>query len=594
MTPRVRRLISDGPPPVDLALRDGLNVVLADETRTAELVSAWRATLSGLDVGLRVRAVVNGSVTELPRHMFAEGFLGNPETAIVDRTRFASVATPGGILDVSVVEERADLANAAADRAAATLRSAEDRLAALEIIAERSLAAVDSGSPVDERGVSEGFAPPSIEVNPAKLAAIRVVPSRLDAEADHDRARRHPTLIGFARVYVGEVEAILGRRRALIEEMVQLGLSALPTLEPVRRQLAALTPQMTLDPQAVELSERWNQMSARRADVQASGLGEVARGLTERVNAARAEYDSAMLEAERSGTGGGGMSVIDRALFAALDDQSTRAVDRTEAAKALKRDLLEGPGPLMDWGEQRVPNAGQKLAVAEVELGKVTRELADVEARRAQNGEGDLAGAEDEVRRDVVGFLGEDPGAHTVLALSSCRILPAIPGALRTEVVAKIDEMEHAIVDAASRREAAEAALIEASARRAQARSEAIRAIAALEAHRRETDMARNSLERAEAARSQALAEVMRAVEQSNELGPDISLIGVLLHELGRRPTGSPVFFDDALCDAPQLERESALTELAERSIDRVVVYLTRDRDVAGWAGDNGVNVDRL
>ena len=106
--------------------------------------------------------------------------------------------------------------------------------------------------------------------------------------------------------------------------------------------------------------------------------------------------------------------------------------------------------------------------------------------------------------------------------------------------------------------------------------------------------MARNSLERAEAARSQALAEVMRAVEQSNELGPDISLIGVLLHELGRRPTGSPVFFDDALCDAPQLERESALTELAERSIDRVVVYLTRDRDVVGWAGDNGVNVDRL
>ena len=54
------------------------------------------------------------------------------------------------------------------------------------------------------------------------------------------------------------------------------------------------------------------------------------------------------------------------------------------------------------------------------------------------------------------------------------------------------------------------------------------------------------------------------------------------------------MFFDDALCDAPQLERESALTELAERSIDRVVVYLTRDRDVAGWAGDNGVNVGRL
>ena len=95
MTPRVRRLISDGPQPVDLALRDGLNVVLADETRTAELINAWRATLSGLDAGLRVRAVVNGSVTEVPRHMLAEGLLGNPETAVVDRTRFAGVATPG-------------------------------------------------------------------------------------------------------------------------------------------------------------------------------------------------------------------------------------------------------------------------------------------------------------------------------------------------------------------------------------------------------------------------------------------------------------------------------------------------------------------
>ena len=296
---------------------------------------------------------------------------------------------------------------------------------------------------------------------------------------------------------------------------------------------------------------------------------------------ARVEYDRAC-QVESSGSRSGG-SIIEQALHLVLDEQGSRASDeRVEAALELKREILDGPGPLVDWGHSRAQAPSQRIAAAKAELDRVQLELSQLIQRREQLGSVDLAVVEAALRAELREFFGRDPDDQVGRLLIGARVIPAVLHPLHPELTAALNHMSEGLGELQRNRAEVQSARLNATVRKAGARSEAMRAVASLEAHRRETASVVRSVELARAVLGQRRVELERLQASQNSVKP--SHLATVVAQARQLNGMAPLFFDDALVNLDDEALHGAFQTLVELAKSNQIVYLTSDDRVISWA----------
>ncbi len=583
MSVRLRRFLLDGSTRLEMSLRDGVNVISTGPSDRSRMLDSWRTSLEDVDAGLQVRAVSNGRLSEIGPTGFTTAGLALETLAIFEPVDVSETAED---LDESAfvpAEYRQEVAQRVADaedalqRANLTREAAEQTLAAHEAAASEALGRLDSLDPepaADEPIEGAGEAA-------LRHEAGRVLLATLEKELDIDRANRHPKAQHLVRVDANELEPTLARRRALISQLLAAGLVQQGTVGRLSEILDAVTSQTALDPYAADLSRRWNELNSRKSLDRNSGLSGAIGSAEQRLSMARAEYDRAC-QVESSGSRSGG-SIIEQALHLVLDEQGSRASDeRGEAALELKREILDGPGPLVDWGHSRAQVPSQRIAAAKAELDRVQLELSQLIQRREQLGSVDLAVVEAALRAELREFFGRDPDDQVGRLLIGARVIPAVLHPLHPELTATLNHMSEGLGELQRNRAEMESARLNATVRKAGARSEAMRAVASLEAHRRETASVVRSVELARAVLGQRRVELERLQASQHSIKPS-HLVGVVAQ--ARQLNGmAPLFFDDALVNLDDEALDGAFQTLVELAKSNQIIYLTSDDRVISWA----------
>jgi hypothetical protein len=611
MSTRLRRVLLAEANEIDLSLRDGFNLVLGDSKTRTRLIDAWGATLEGVDSGLEVRAVVDGKLVEVTTYLADTGVLGVPDRSIVGRSdipmsAFESLApAPEPSWDRTKLEAKREtliVQVAEAEKAVESARAKHEQ--ALEGLNRREEAAREALGLLENSG-SAGNVPEMDELRQQqdaaekRLESARLLMSRLEVELEVDRANRHVRQAALTRVGLNEVEEAVSRRRGLIAELGQLGVVDPQVANGMGRAFGAVTPENSVDPLSTQLAQRWQEVSGRKAARTDQPILNAISSAQQRLGMARAEFERLRMDVQQPTTSGGtgGLSVIEQALHLVLDEAS----GENEAADRLRREMLHGPGPLLEvegWSHTSTrPQHSQLLEQSRTEVERLQVEVDQLAQQHRVSNTFDIDQVEAMLRDDIFQYLGRDPGDAIPRELAKVRVIPAIQRAVYVQLAASIEALG---VEVGKRRETcenSESARVASTARKAGARSGAMRAVADVEAHRRETARVAETMVAAAATvtlRSEELTETEKLIaelpDESAEVvevveaeEPPSAFVVFVQERLASLPADTPVFFDNTFSNLEPAIRWSLLSYLHKRS-DVQCIYLGESSDLLNWA----------
>jgi hypothetical protein len=537
---------------LETPLVDGFTVVSADHAERDRLTNKWQAEHGA--------AVVFIAASDLPKQP-------------AERAALAS--------DVL----RRELAIAEAQEALVAAeekhKEALDGVGRREDAANKALAALSA--PAEEPKIDTTGLEGKVEQLAHAVTKGADVLARLVDEVAFDAANRHPLQSKITRVPVGDFETTVAKRRSILSDAANVGLIDSGAAANLGRVLSSLTPDKAKDPMALELFARGTDVAALKAEWAKHPLDAEVGALDRQLGMARAEVTR--LEQTDSESSGSSLSIIEQALHIVLDEQSDEAPDgQRQAARALKREMLDGPGPLMDmsgWSTKPAAVSNARLDQARHALERLENERTALMSKHEAKFGIDPTPQVLAFEAEVASYLGEYVEADALLILSETRILPSFPPALEVSLRTGIQRAEAQGTAVKKELEAIEAARIAAPPKSLGSRTEAMRAVADLEAHRRETTRVEQFVM---AARQTLEARQSEASNSSPGTQRD-AVLSFLEDRLGA--SDSPMVFLDTFAGVSEMVRISALDRLVDAAADRSVVYLTDDAATLAWAQDN-------
>lgn len=552
MTARLRpfALLNSGE--IETPFVDGFTVVSADNAERDRLTQMWQSEHG--------EAVAFIAASDLPKQQ-------------AERAALAS--------DVL----RRELAIAEAQEALAAAeekhKEALDGVGRREDAANKALAALST--PAEEPKVDTTGLEGKVEQLANAVTKGADVLARLQQEVAFDTGNRHPLQSKITRVPVGDFETTVARRRSILSDAANVGLIDSGAAANLGRVLSSLTPDKATDPMAIDLFTRGTDIAELKAEWAKHPLDAEVGALDRQLGMARAEV--ARLEQTDGEPSGSSLSIIEQALHIVLDEQSDEAPDgQRQAARALKREMLDGPGPLMDmsgWSTKPAAVSNARLDQARHTLERLKNERATLMAKHEAKYGIDPTPQVLAFEAEVVSYLGEFVEADALRILSETRILPSFPPALEVSLRTGIQRAEAQGAAVKKELEAIEAARTSAPPKSLGSRTEAIRAVADLEAHRRETTRVEQFVL---AARRTLEARQSEASSSSPGTQRD-ALLSFLEDRLST--SDSPMVFLNTFAGVSEMVRISALDRLVEAAASRSFVYLTNDAATLAWAQDN-------
>ncbi len=552
MTARLRpfALLNSGE--IETPFVDGFTVVSADNAERDRLTQMWQSEHG--------EAVAFIAASDLPKQQ-------------AERAALAS--------DVL----RRELAIAEAQEALAAAeekhKEALDGVGRREDAANKALAALST--PAEEPKVDTTGLEGKVEQLANAVTKGADVLARLQQEVAFDTGNRHPLQSKITRVPVGDFETTVARRRSILSDAANVGLIDSGAAANLGRVLSSLTPDKATDPMAIDLFTRGTDIAELKAEWAKHPLDAEVGALDRQLGMARAEV--ARLEQTDGEPSGSSLSIIEQALHIVLDEQSDEAPDgQRQAARALKREMLDGPGPLMDmsgWSTKPAAVSNARLDQARHALERLENERATLMAKHEAKYGIDPTPQVLAFEAEVVSYLGEFVEADALRILSETRILPSFPPALEVSLRTGIQRAEAQGAAVKKELEAIEAARTSAPPKSLGSRTEAMRAVADLEAHRRETTRVEQFVL---AARRTLEARQSEASSSSPGTQRD-ALLSFLEDRLST--SDSPMVFLNTFAGVSEMVRISALDRLVEAAASRSFVYLTNDAATLAWAQDN-------
>jgi hypothetical protein len=549
MTARLRPFVLLNSGEIETPFVDGFTVVSADEAARDRLTQAWLS-----EHGETVAFV---AASDLPKQE--------------ERTALAS-----DVLRRELAIAEAQEALLAAEQ---KHREALDGVGRREEAANKALAALSA--PAEEPKIDTTGLEGKVEQLANAVIKGADVLIRLEEEVAFDQANRHPLQAKITRVPVGDFETTVAKRRSILSDAANVGLIDSGAAAGLGRVLSSLTPDKATDPMAIDLFTRGTEIAALKAEWAKHPLDAEVGALDRQLGMARAEVTR--LEQTESEPSSGGLSIIEQALHIVLDEQSDEAPDgQRQAARALKREMLDGPGPLMDlsgWSSKPASVSNARLDQARNALERLEHERSTLMAKHEAKHGADPTPQVLAFEAEVVSYLGEFVEADALRVLSETRILPSFPPALEVSLRTGIQRAEAQGAAVKKELEAIEVARTAAPPKSLGSRTDAMRAVADLEAHRRETTRVEQFVE---AARRTLETRQSEATSSSPATQRD-TVLSFLEERLTTSDT--PLVFVNTFSGVPEMVRISALDRLIES--DRAVVYLTDDAATLAWTQDN-------
>jgi hypothetical protein len=552
MTARLQPLALLDSGEIETPFVDGFTVVSADDAERDRLTQMWQ-----LEHG---EAVAFIAASDLPKQ---------PE----ERAALAS-----DVLRRELAIAEAQEALVAAEQ---KHKEALDGVGRREDAANKALAALST--PAEEPKVDTTGLEGKVEQLANAVTKGADVLARLQDEVAFDAANRHPLQSKITRVPVGDFETRVAKRRSILSDAANVGLIDSGAAANLGRVLSSLTPDKATDPMALDLFTRGTDIAELKAEWAKHPLDAEVGALDRQLGMARAEVTR--LEQTESEPSGSSLSIIEQALHIVLDEQSDEAPDgQRQAARALKREMLDGPGPLMDmsgWSTKPTAVSNARLDQARHALERLENERAALMSKHEAKYGIDPTPQVLAFEAEVVSYLGEFVEADALRILSETRILPSFPPALEVSLRTGIQRSEAQGAAVKKELEAIEAARTSAPPKSLGSRTEAMRAVADLEAHRRETTRVEQFVL---AARRTLEARQSEASSSSPATQRD-AVLSFLEDRLGASDT--PMVFLNTFAGVSEMVRISALDRLVDAAANRSVVYLTDDAATLAWAQDN-------
>ncbi len=552
MTARLRpfALLDSGE--IETPFVDGFTVVSADDTERDRLTKMWQSEHG--------EAVVFIAASDLPKR---------PQ----ERATLAS-----DVLRRELAIAEAQEALVAAEQ---KHKEALDGVGRREDAANKALAALST--PAEEPKVDTTGLEGKVEQLANRVTKGADVLARLQDEVAFDTANRHPLQSKITRVPVGDFETTVAKRRSILSDAANVGLIDSGAAANLGRVLSSLTPDKATDPLALDLFTRGTDIAELKAEWAKHPLDAEVGALDRQLGMARAEVTR--LEQTDGESSGSSLSIIEQALHIVLDEQSDEAPDgQRQAARALKREMLDGPGPLMDmsgWSTKPAAVSNARLDQARHALERLENERATLMAKHEVKYGIDPTPQVLAFEAEVVSYLGESVEADALRILSETRILPSFPPALEVSLRTGIQRAEAQGAAVKKELEAIEAARTSAPPKSLGSRTEAMRAVADLEAHRRETTRVEQFVL---AARRTLEARQSEASSSSPGTQRD-AVLSFLEDRLGA--SDSPTVFLNTFAGVSEMVRISALDRLVDAAASRSFVYLTDDAATLAWAQNN-------
>ena len=530
---------------------DGFTVVSASTPERLALVQRWQA-----EQGPTV-AVIDGS--DLPKQH-------QPAASATDVLR----------RELAIAEAQEALAAAELKH-----REALEGVSRREQASHAALAALATPAPEPPQVDTLGLEAKIDQLSNAATQGALVL-ARLQDEVAYDLSRRHPLQTKLSRVPAVEFDEMITRRRTILSDAANLGLIDSGAAASLGRVLGSMTVDKATDPMALELFTRGTEVAELKQKWLQHPLDAEFGALDRQLGMARAEVTR--LEQSDQQSAAGGLSIIEQALHIVLDEQSDGAPDgQRQAARALKREMLDGPGPLMDlsgWSTKPTAIANARLEQARIALQRLESERDKLVTKYSAVHGVDPTAQVQQFEAEVVAYLGSYDEHEALRSLSETRILPAFPPAAEVGLKNGIQRAELQAVAVRKEREAIQAARATAPQKSVGSRTDAMRAVADLEAHRRETARVEQSV----AAARRAL-ETRQAEASSSSPGTQRDNVLAFLEErLAATSDKVALVFVDTFSSVPEMVRISALDRLDTAASSRPLTYLTDDGATLAWA----------
>jgi hypothetical protein len=553
MTARLQPLALLDSGEIETPFVDGFTVVSADDAERDRLTQLWQSEHG--------EAVAFIAASDLPKQ---------PE----ERAALAS-----DVLRRELAIAEAQEALVAAER---KHNEALDGVGRREDAATKALAALST--PAEEPKVDTTGLEGKVEQLANAVIKGADVLARLQDEVAFDAANRHPLQSKITRVPVGDFETRVAKRRSILSDAANVGLIDSGAAANLGRVLSSLTPDKATDPMALELFTRGTDIAELKAEWAKHPLDAEVGALDRQLGMARAEV-TRLEQTDSESSGGSSLSIIEQALHIVLDEQSDEAPDgQRQAARALKREMLDGPGPLMDmsgWSTKPTAVSNARLDQARHALERLENERATLMSKHEAKHGIDPTPQVLAFEAEVVSYLGEFVEADVLRTLSETRILPSFPPALEVSLRTGIQRCEAQGAAVKKELEAIEAARTSAPPKSLGSRTEAMRAVADLEAHRRET----TRVEQFVLAARRTL-EARQADASSSSPGTQRDAVLSFLEDR-LAASDSPMVFLNTFAGVSEMVRISALDRLVDAAASRSFVYLTDDAATLAWAQDN-------
>lgn len=426
----------------------------------------------------------------------------------------------------------------------------------------------------------------------AKLERLRNAVERgadvlgqLRIEVAHDQANRHPQQNKITRVAVDQFEKTVSRRRAILSDAANLGLIDSGAAASLGRVLGSINLDNARDAMANDLLQRATELMGRQEEWDKHPFDPQFGTIDRQLGMARAEYERLQQDTDESQSSGG-LSIIEQALHIVLDEQSNDASDgQRQAAKALKREMLGGPGPLLDlngWSSKPVSRAAtQRLQQALESVEHLEHERAQLMAKREAKLGPDPGPLLAAYQGEVAAYLGGPCGDDVVQVLADTRILPSFPPALESSLAGGIQRAEAQLAAVQKEAAAVENSQATTATPSFAARTAAMRAVADLEAYRRETARSEQLLGLARAALDRCEAELRDCLPAGTDAD---QMLAFLDNRLLKAEGEAVLVFDDTFATVQEPVRITALDWLLHAAQGRTLMYLTDDEATVAWA----------
>ncbi len=418
----------------------------------------------------------------------------------------------------------------------------------------------------------------AVERGAGVLADLRV-------EVAYDQAHRHPLQNKITRVAVDKFEETVSRRRSILSDAANLGLIDSGAAASLGRVLGSINLDNARDAMANDLLQRATDLLARQEEWDKHPFDPQFVTIDRQLGMARAEYERLQQDTDDT-QASGGLSIIEQALHIVLDEQSNDASDGQKlAAKALKREMLGGPGPLLDlngWSSKPVRQASTQRAQQALEsVEHLERERAQLMTKREAKLGPDPSQLLVAYQGEVTAYLGVLPGDHVLQVLADTRILPSFPPALESSLAGGIQRAEAQLAAVQKEAAAVENSRATSATPSFAARTAAMRAVADLEAYRRETARSEQLLGLARG----ALARCQAELADNLPAGADSEKLLAFLDKRLQSAEGEAVLvFDDTFATVQEPVRITALDWLLHAAQGRTLMYLTDDEATVAWA----------